>query len=39
MIMKKVEKKVTLTLEYFQNKAYKNNGIYEGGIVDPNLGI
>jgi len=35
--MKKVQKEVTLTLEYFQNKADKASGIYEGGIVDPNI--
>ncbi|MGF6949073.1 hypothetical protein QF028_001578 [Neobacillus sp. B4I6] len=35
--MKKVQKEVTLTLEYFQNKADKTSGIYEGGVVDPNI--
>jgi hypothetical protein len=33
----KVQKKVTLTLEYFKNKVSKDRTVFSGGVVDPNI--
>ncbi|WP_066073149.1 hypothetical protein [Neobacillus soli] len=35
--MKKVQKEVTLKLEYFHNRVDKKKGLYEGGVVEPDI--
>ncbi|OZM58464.1 hypothetical protein CIB95_02535 [Lottiidibacillus patelloidae] len=33
----KVQKKVTLTLEYFKNKVSKDKTVFSGGVVEPEI--